>query len=50
MTKAETGLVMPFAPGMRFVVEHLPGKLEFRNDRYFPHLLSNDAQGNVISF
>lgn len=32
-------LVMPPAPGIRFVVEHLHFKLELRNDHYFPHLL-----------
>lgn len=50
VTKADSCLVMPLAPGMWFVVEHFHVELELRNDHYFPHLLSNDALGNVMSF
>ncbi len=42
--------VMPSPTGMWFVVEHLHVELELRNDRYFPHLLSNGTLGIVMSF
>lgn len=45
---AEVGLVMPFARGMRFVLEHLPKQLEFRNYHFFPHLLLNDTRGSLV--
>lgn len=43
----QVDLVMSFAQAMRFVVEHLPNPLEFRNYQFFPHLLLNDPQGNL---
>lgn len=49
VTEDSSCLVMPPAPGMWFIVEHLHVKPELRNDHYFPHLLWNDALGNVMS-
>lgn len=46
VTENNSCLVMAPAPGMWFVVELLHVKLV----HYFPHLLSNNALGNVMSF
>lgn len=49
VTEDDSCLVMPTALGMWFVVEHLHVKLRLRSDHCFPHLLSNNALGKVMS-
>lgn len=50
VTVGGVDLVMPFARAMRFVVEHLPNQLDFRNYQFFPHLLLNDPRGELCVF